>query len=109
MFRTAIASIALAGSLLFSAHVQAQVQAQVQASGGAVCGERAKFLPHLGKNHNESPSAMGVTASGRVIEVLTSSDGTWTIIMTHPNGLTCMVAAGKAWEDIERIALGPAA
>jgi hypothetical protein len=104
MFRTAIATITLAGSLLFSAHAQAQ-----QVMGGAVCGERSNFLSHLGKNHQEAPSAMGVTASGRVIEVLTSSDGTWTIIMTHPNGMTCMVAAGKAWENIERIALGPAA
>jgi len=70
--------------------------------GGSVCGERDKFLNHLGENHKETPSAMGVTASGRVIEVLTSEDGTWTIIMTHPNGVTCMVAAGQAWEDVEQ-------
>lgn len=74
---------------------------------GAVCGERTKFLAHLGKNHKESPTAMGVTASGRVLEVLTSSDGTWTIIMTHPNGVTCMVTAGQAWENVERVAMGP--
>ncbi len=104
MLRTSIAIAAMATGLLFSSASQAQ-----QLQGGSVCGERDKFLSHLGENHKESPAAMGVTASGRVIEVLTSSDGTWTIIMTHPNGVTCMVAAGQAWENVEQLALGPAA
>ncbi len=104
MLRTTIAITAMAAGLLFSLPGQAQ-----QVQGGSVCGERDKFLSHLGQNHKETPSAMGVTASGRVIEVLTSSDGTWTIIMTHPNGMTCMVAAGQAWENVEQLALGPAA
>jgi hypothetical protein len=78
-----------------------------QAAPAAVCGERAKFLAHLGRSHGEAPSAMGVTATGRVLEVLTSASGTWTIIITHPNGITCMVTAGQAWEDVERAAEGP--
>ena len=89
MLRTLIATTALAAGLLLSSTAQAQVAPQ-----GAVCGERGKFLTHLGKNHKEIPDAMGVTASGRVIEVLTSSGGSWTIIKIHPNGVTCMVAAG---------------
>jgi hypothetical protein len=27
--------------------------------------------------------------------------------MTHPNGVTCMVAAGQAWEDVVQVAMGP--
>tara|TARA_Y100000310_G_scaffold344909_1_gene460419 strand:+ start:18295 stop:18603 length:309 start_codon:yes stop_codon:yes gene_type:complete len=73
----------------------------------ALCGERDNFLTHLGKNHKEAPAAMGVTSSGRVIEVLTSENGSWTIIVTHPNGTSCMLAAGEAWEEVERIAMGP--
>ncbi|MBT4688843.1 MAG: hypothetical protein HOB72_12185 [Rhodospirillaceae bacterium] len=102
MFRPLIAVTALTAGLIFTSFAQAQ-----QVPAGAVCGERAKFLTHLGKNHKEAPTAMGVTASGRVLEVLTSSDGTWTILMTHPNGITCMVTAGQAWENIERVAMGP--
>jgi hypothetical protein len=38
-------------------------------------------------------------------EVLSSKSGTsWTIIITMPNGPTCMVAAGKNWEKIPHIA-----
>ena len=102
MFRSLTAIAVFSAGLLFTAHAQAQ-----QAPAGMVCGERSKFLAHLGKNYKEVPAAMGVTASGRVLEVLTSSDGTWTIIMTHPNGVTCLVSAGQAWENIERVAMGP--
>jgi hypothetical protein len=102
MFRPLVAITALATGLLLSSVALAQ-----QVPAGAVCGERTKFLTHLGKNHKEAPTAMGVTASGRVLEVLTSSNGTWTILMTHPNGITCMVTAGQAWENVERVAMGP--
>ena len=102
MLRTLIATTALAAGLLLSSTAQAQVAPQ-----GAVCGGRGKFLTHLGKIHKESPAAKGVTASGRVIKVLTSSGRSWTIIKTHPNGVTCMVAAGQAWEDVQQVAMGP--
>ncbi|MDA1100825.1 MAG: hypothetical protein O2967_17775 [Proteobacteria bacterium] len=78
-----------------------------QIPAAAVCGDRSRFLSHLAQTHKETPSAMGVTDSGRVLEVLTSKDGTWTIIVTHPNGITCMVTAGQAWENIEPAAEGP--
>ena len=79
------------------------------ANAQAICGERAKFLDHLRKNHKEAPSSIGITSTGQILEVLTSETGTWTIILTHPNGLTCMVASGEAWEPIKRVALGPSA
>ena len=102
MLRTLNTTTAFAASLLSSSNAQAQVAPQ-----GAVCGERGKFLTYLGKNHKESPAAMGVTASGRMIEVLTSSGDSWTIIKSHPNGVTCMGAAGQAWEDVKQVAMGP--
>ncbi len=54
MLRTLIATTALAAGLLLSSTAQAQVAPQ-----GAVCGERGKFLTHLGKNHKESPRRHG--------------------------------------------------
>ena len=68
------------------------------ASAAEICGERAKMMTHLGKNYAEAPVAMGLTSSGAVIEVLTSSTGTWTFLVTYPNGPTCMVASGEGWE-----------
>jgi len=31
---------------------------------------------------------------------LTSDTGTWTITLTTPNGLTCLVASGQSWEEL---------
>ncbi len=69
-----------------------------------VCAERIGILKHLDKNHKEAPQSLGVTASGKVVEVLVSDKGTWTIIVTAPNGVSCLVAAGESWENIERVA-----
>jgi hypothetical protein len=69
-----------------------------------VCAERAGVLKHLDQNHKEAPQALGVTGSGQVVELLVSDKGTWTIIVTAPNGVSCLVAAGESWENIERMA-----
>ena len=85
------------------------VAGQSPARAQTLCGERSNFLSHLGKNHQEAPTAMGLTSTGKIIEVLTSENGSWTIIITDPDGNSCLVAAGEAWESIERLALKPAA
>lgn len=65
-----------------------------------VCGDRETFLTRLGKTYSEQPVAMGLTSDGTLMEVLTSASGTWTILVTYPNGRTCMVAAGDSWEPL---------
>ena len=43
------------------------------------------------------PVAMGLVSDGNVLEVATSSSGSWTIVVTLPTGLSCAVAAGEKW------------
>ena len=54
---------------------------------------------------------MGLANNGGVIEILSSKTGnSWTIILTMPNGTTCMIAAGENWESLPHlIQAGPAA
>jgi hypothetical protein len=43
---------------------------------------------------------MALTSAGTLLEVLTADDGaTWTIIVSRPDGLSCVVAAGQNWQD----------
>ena len=70
------------------------------ASAEQVCGERTKLMTQLGDKYAEAPVAMGLTSAGSVIEVLTSPSGSWTFLITYPNGPTCMVASGKHWETL---------
>jgi len=69
------------------------------------CSTRANVIKHLANKYSESPVAVGLAENGGVIEVLTSSKGgTWTIIITMPDGTSCMVAAGEAWEQLPKVA-----
>ena len=62
----------------------------------------------LAKKYKESPVAAGVTLSGGLVEVLTDGKGgTWTIIVTTPQGMSCLVAAGEGWREVERVETEP--
>ena len=74
-----------------------------------VCSQRTTFIQQLSGKYSESPVSMGLSSNGSVIEVLASATGSWTIIITNPNGLSCVVAHGEAWQDMPEVALGPAA
>ena len=64
------------------------------------CAKRADIAALLGDRYDEAPRAMGVSESGdAAFELYLSGTGTWTITMTTSNGLTCVMAAGKHWQE----------
>jgi len=65
------------------------------------CDRRQRVLGHLADKYKESPVAIGVTNGGGLVEVLSTGDGrTWTIIVSNPDGLTCLLATGEGWRPI---------
>lgn len=69
------------------------------------CTSRSDVISHLSKKYSENPVAIGLANNGGVIEVLSSKQGaSWTIVITMPNGMTCMIAAGENWESVPRVA-----
>ncbi len=71
------------------------------ASAQTVCTMRAEVTEQLGSRYSKTPVAMGLTSKGAVIEVFSGSDGTfWTIVMTKPDGKSCVVATGEVWENV---------
>jgi hypothetical protein len=69
------------------------------------CAPRTQILKQLASKYSEAPVAIGLSSSGALIEVLTSDTGqTWTILLSRPDGVSCLVAAGQDWQ-----ALNPAA
>lgn len=89
----------------------AGVQAAKADDQGAQCRDRDQVLEHLAGKYKEAPIAVGVTSTGGLVEVLSSGDGgTWTIIVTSPTGLSCLMAAGDGWRPLERAeGIGPEA
>ena len=77
------------------------------------CNARDDVLKLLSNKYSESQVAYGVTNNGGLVEVLKSGPAaktdTWTIIITTPQGVSCLVAAGEGWRDMEQIAKEPEA
>jgi len=67
-----------------------------------VCAERSEFIKKLDHTYREGTTGVYVVNGKQVIEVLTSTKGNWTILITHPNGISCVLATGDAWIEPER-------
>ena len=93
-YKTAILSalILIIGSSLFAPAASAQ----------PVCGAHRTVSDNLKKSYAEAPVSMGVTMGGGVIEVYASAEGTWTLVITQPNGMSCLIAAGQDWEELPK-------
>ncbi len=73
----------------------------------AICRARDGLLTQLESKYGEVPVAIGV-ADGALIELLTAKDGiTWTIILTSPQGLSCLIASGEGWRPLAPVPSGP--
>lgn len=87
-----------ATALLAVAAAMVTVLAATTAEARQVCDKRTDVLTQLSKKYAEKPTAVGVTANGGIVELLSEKDGkTWTLIVTMPNGISCLIAAGSDW------------
>jgi hypothetical protein len=66
--------------------------------GRANCAPREAALQQLSQKWGETRRSV-MLANGRVFEVYAADEsGTWTILATMPDGLSCVVASGVAYE-----------
>ena len=89
---------------LFAATVSLPVSAQQPQ-----CTKRPDIIGHLAKQYSEAPVAIGLSSNGGVVETLSSrKSNSWIMIITMPDGNSCLMAAGENWETIKVVAkLGP--
>ena len=94
--------LALASGLALLA---ASLPAQSQSRGN--CAMREHVIARLATAYGETRQSIGLGPNNQVVEVFASVEtGTWTITVTSPNGLTCLVASGLAYETVETEAQG---
>ena len=65
------------------------------------CAAHERVLDFLAKNFAEQPVGIGVTQQGGLLEILASSSGSWTAIISSPTGVSCIVATGEGWRSLE--------
>lgn len=63
------------------------------------CGPREIVVDRLTDRYGETRKAIGLTSDGNLFEVFASDDtGTWTVVITTVNGLTCPAVMGRAYD-----------
>lgn len=68
---------------------------------GPNCAPRERVLERLATGYGETRQSIGLGDNNAVIEVFAAADtGSWTITVTLPTGLTCLVASGIAYEAL---------
>lgn len=96
-------SLGLMAALVVSGTASAQ-------STTSPCAARDKVVQRLTSNYGETVQSMGLGANNGMMEVFASEEtGTWTITVTMPNGQTCLIASGQAFEGaavMDKIAPG---
>jgi hypothetical protein len=66
-----------------------------------LCAQHDKLVTLIESKYGEQQRAYGLVGTHAMLEVLVSEKHTFTIISTHPDGLSCIVAAGDNWETME--------
>jgi C4-type Zn-finger protein len=62
-----------------------------------ICAKREEIIQKLWDRWQEVLTANGLANDNRLIEVFVSKKGSWTIIISDPNGRSCVASAGQNW------------
>lgn len=88
MTPTAKMIMTMGASALMLAATKGQAQTRT-------CAPHDRVIAHLAENYSETRHMLGLAANDMVVELFASPDsGTWTITVTRPDGVTCLVASG---------------
>lgn len=88
------------GSVVALAPLVAAATAQAGPPADPICGDHKIFVDRLSENFDEHPASIGLGTDGNVIEVFRSDTGSWTLLVTKPGGVSCVIGAGEAWQRI---------
>ncbi|MDJ0685812.1 MAG: hypothetical protein QNJ84_14025 [Alphaproteobacteria bacterium] len=67
----------------------------------SICGPHEDIIKKLETTYKETEAGVGLATGGGVVQLYVSEGGSWTVLVTRPNGVTCLVAGGQNWEIVE--------
>ena len=66
------------------------------------CAPRDTVVERLAQGYGETRQSVGLGRDNSMVEVFASlQSGSWTITVTTPTGLTCLIASGQSFEPLE--------
>lgn len=79
------------------------IPAQADASVN-LCGKRDSMVADLARQFQEAPLATGMVDEKAVLEIFVSASGSWTILATGTDGMSCVLAVGEGFEPSRSVA-----
>ena len=73
----------------------------------AECGKHDKVTAFLSKKYKEQVAAMGLVSNKGFMQLFVADTGTWTVLLTTPEGISCIVAAGDSYETAPKLQTDP--
>lgn len=65
------------------------------------CGPRDLVIMRLAEGYGEGRQSIGIAGNGMVVETFANLEsGSWTLTVTRPDGVTCLVASGRGFERL---------
>lgn len=65
------------------------------------CAAREAVVERLAGRFGETRQSIGLGSGNQVMEVFANSEtGSWTTTVTLPSGMTCLIAAGEGFENL---------
>ena len=71
------------------------------------CAPRTEVIKVLAAKYQESQRALGLINEKAMMEIYVSPKGTWTMVVTNEQGVSCVLADGEAWDEKPSVAMGP--
>ena len=71
------------------------------ASAQNFCGTREEVIERLRDTWQELLTANGLAVNNQLVELFVSDKGSWTIVLSDPNGRSCVAATGQGWTPRE--------
>jgi hypothetical protein len=65
----------------------------------STCADHESLVKLLSNRYKEALSSYGVSGQKNIVEVFVSKTGTFTILATRTDGVSCVVATGDNWEN----------
>ena len=102
MTRTAkllhLAALTAAAAIYLATTTQAVAQSQRN------CGLREAVIERLASSYGETRQSVGIGSNNAMVEVFASDEtGSWTILVTMPTGLSCLMASGESFEEVAEV------
>ncbi len=90
MWRVLKIGLIALGILLGAVPADAQLQ----------CAHRSDLVTRLDQGFDQKLTGVGITSNGLLLEVFASKEGSWTALVTRPDGHSCIVSHGTDWQGL---------